>query len=506
MMRDELNDRLSQVSEILIALAGSPIPSQQFQLLADYAALVMPCDFLAFCLVSENQDGYLVFPLHGQAREAVPERPFALDEGILGRILDKGKAEIIPDLTQDPDANPDLEGILSRFDLHTALVLPVRQERKILGALYFASQNQAVYTPADMQVGRLLAAGLASSLETARYYQRLADERSTLAAVLTSTQDGVLVVNDEGMVLLANPAFEQMMDLMPGALPGRRLAEKVDNPALLALFGVDTSVVEIRLPDGRTAQASAAAVVTEFGEFVGWTAGLRDITLLKELEQMKNDFVNTVSHDLKNPINAITLAAELTGKFGPLNEQQRDMQSRILQTAQYMDELVTDLLDLGKIQAGLDLRLAPFALAPLMEDVLFSLAAATAQKQQQVESHLPEQLTITADERRLKQVLLNLVGNAVKYTPPQGKITVTASTEQGQLLVSVQDNGMGIPAHDLPHVFDKFYRVQNEATQGIKGTGLGLAITRSIVEAHHGRIWAESVPDQGSTFSFLLPL
>jgi PAS domain S-box-containing protein len=505
-MSNEINDRLAQVSEILIALAGSPIPSQQFQVLADYAGLAVPYDFLAFCLVDETESGYFVFPLDGVGRDVVASRPYTLPEGIVGRVLQKRRSEIIPNIAQDPDANPDLEGILSYLGLHAALVLPIRQEYKVLGALYFATQDPAGYNAGDLQIGRLLAAGMASSLESARYYQRLADERSTLAAVLTSTQDGVLLVNEEGLVLLANPAFEQMMGLPPGALAGQRLADKVDMPALLALFGPERQMAEVRLPDGRTAQACTAQVVTEFGEFVGWTAVLRDITVLKELDQMKNDFVNTVSHDLKNPINTITLAAELLEKLGPLTEKQSDMHSRILQTALYMNELVTDLLDLGKIQAGLDLQMTPFDFRALVEDVLFAVAGAAEQKGQQIETQLPDQLTLEADERRLKQVLLNLVGNAIKYTPPQGNIRLAVTVEKAQVVVAVQDDGIGIPAADLPHLFDKFYRVQNESTRGIKGTGLGLAIARSIVEAHHGRIWVESTPGEGSTFSLALPL
>jgi signal transduction histidine kinase len=505
-MTEALHERLAQVSEILIALAGSPIPSQQFQVLADYTGLVVPYDFLAFCLVDEDENGYFIFPLDGVGRDVVPQRPYPLHEGIVGRILQKKRSEIIEGLSQDPDASPELEGILDRLGLVNALVLPIRQEHKVLGALYFASQNPVAYTNSDLQVGRLLAAGMASSLESARYYQRLADERSTLAAVLTSTQDGVLVVNEAGQVLLANPAFEQMMNVPLGALAGRMLAEQVNNPTMFALFGAQPQTAEIPLPDGRTAQAVAAQVITEFGEFVGWTAVLRDITLLKELEQMKNDFVNTVSHDLKNPIGTITLATEMMARTGTLNDKQSDLQSRILQTAHYMNELVTDLLDLGKIQAGLDLHLAPFDLLMLVDEVLVALAGAAEQKQQQVEAKLPAQLTVTADERRLKQVLLNLVGNAIKYTPSQGQVCVTVSAGQDQVFVAVQDNGIGIPAPDAPYIFDKFYRVQNEATRGIKGTGLGLAITRSIVEAHHGRIWVESTPGTGSTFTFSLPL
>lgn len=506
-MNTNLTDRMAQVSEILIQLAGTPIPSQQFQILVDYAHLVVPLEFLAFCLVDDNAEYYLVFPLVGSAREALPERPFPLQQGIIGRVLHNRRSEIIPNLTADPDADPDMETILNQFSLCSALVIPIRQERKVLGALYFAIGDSHTYSADDLQIGRLLAAGLASSLETSRLYQRLADEKSTLSAVLTSTQDGVLVINEYGTVLLANPAFETMFELRPGSITGQQLTEHIYDPAIISAISGDGESTEVKLPDGRIAQAQSAKVLTDFGEFVGLATVFRDITLFKELDEMKNEFVNTVSHDLKNPINTIMLSSELLTRVGTLNDEQEQMQERIVRTAVYMNELVMDLLDLGKIQAGLDLHPKTFDLTQLIQDVVQDVEFSAEQKQQQVVFEHQDSVNIHADKRRIKQVLLNLVGNAIKYTPDGGQITVmvTENDKQNGVEVSVADNGIGIPAQDLPYVFDKFYRVQSKETHNIKGTGLGLAITRSIVEAHNGRIWVNSTPGQGTTFAFSLP-
>ncbi len=501
-----IDGRLAQVSEILIALAGSPIPSQQFQVLVDYAGLAIPYDFLAFCLVDEFEDQYQLYALDGAAKEVMPLRPYQRTEGVVGRVLQNRQPEIIDDLQKEPDAHPDLEAILIQCKLQSALILPIRQERKVLGALYFAAEALAAYSAEDLQIGALLAAGMASSLETARYYQRLADERSTLAAVLSSTQDGVVVVNEVGVVLLANPAFEEMFALPLGTLASNRLVDKVDEPALIALFTQEAEVMEIALPDGRIVQAGIAEVVTDFGEFVGWTAVLRDISLFKTLEQMKNDFVNTVSHDLKNPIGTISLAAEFMGQAGALNETQSDMQARILRTTTYMNELVTDLLDLGKLQAGIDLQKRSFDLIPLLEDVLLAADTSITLKKQQITKQHPPQLHLVADKQRIQQLLLNLIGNASKYTPDNGEISINVTSDETQVRISVQDNGFGIAAPELPYLFDKFYRVQNEQTRNIKGTGLGLAITQTIVEAHNGRIWVDSIFGEGSTFTFTLPL
>ena len=185
-------------------------------------------------------------------------------------------------------------------------MVPIRRGMEVLGALLFAARPPQVYGDDDVQVGALLAPGLSAGLETSLAYQVAADERSTLAAVLASTADAVLMINQAGVVLLANAAVAPMLGLVPDAITGRPLLEAVDYVPLRQLFAVGRpGTSELTLPDGRTAQASLVPVTTPFGEPVGVAAILRDITLLKNLEQMKNDFVNTVSHDLKNPIMII---------------------------------------------------------------------------------------------------------------------------------------------------------------------------------------------------------
>ncbi len=270
-------------------------------------------------------------------------------------------------------------------------------------------------------------------------------------------------------------------------------------------------VVELPLPDGRTAQASLVFVTTEYGEPVGLAAILRDITLLKNLEQMKNDFVNTVSHDLKSPIMAIAMTTELLMKTAPATgeEAYRERCRRILRSANQMTELVTDLLDLGKIEAGLEGPGEPIDLVALIGEAVKALAAPAEAKRIAITVEAPVTALVTGVRARLAQVLGNLIGNAVKYTRDGGRVQVVveaaAPPEGAPIRLRVVDTGIGIPARDLPHVFDKFYRVKSDSTAGISGTGLGLAITRSIVEAHRGRIGVESIEGVGSTFWVELP-
>lgn len=201
------------------------------------------------------------------------------------------------------------------------------------------------------------------------------------------------------------------------------------------------------------------------------------------------------------------------------------MHKRIVETANYMDELVNDLLDLGRITTGLDMETEPVNMVHLVEEVVDALTAQIEEKGHGMILRLPEMAYVNGNFGRLKQVLLNLTGNAVKYTPNGGTITILVTTaepgvfsqtppstgelppfpKESLIIVRVQDTGLGIPAADLPHVFDRFFRVQSKATRDIKGTGLGLAIAKTIIEAHDGRIWVESEEGQGSTFAFYLP-
>jgi len=225
---------------------------------------------------------------------------------------------------------------------------------------------------------------------------------------------------------------------------------------------------------------------------------------------MKSEFVATVSHDLKNPITVIANTAALMRRAGPGDERHDQRCARIEETARYMITLVGDLLDLAKIQAGLAAPPEPLDLVPLVEETLRMLGPQAAAKHLALSVSLPAAVPIAGHARRLEQAVINLVGNAIKYTPEGGAVSVAASLSPGgagtAVTLAVRDSGIGIPARDLPYVFDRFYRVESEATASIAGSGLGLAIVKGIAEAHGGRVSVESVEGAGSTFCLELPL
>jgi len=227
---------------------------------------------------------------------------------------------------------------------------------------------------------------------------------------------------------------------------------------------------------------------------------------LKELDKLKSDFVSMVSHELKTPLAAMKTSAQVLEVADIATETKREMLDIILRNIDRQTNLVNDLLDLSRIESGrMELKIGSVPLDSLIADSIESVKQAASEKGIKLNVELPEGLaSVKGDREKLTQVVINLINNAIKFTPRSGEISIKARELNGQVEVKVSDTGIGIPAEDLDMVFDKFYQVDSTLTREAGGTGLGLAICKGIIEAHRGRIWAESELGKGSTFIFRL--
>jgi signal transduction histidine kinase len=267
-------------------------------------------------------------------------------------------------------------------------------------------------------------------------------------------------------------------------------------------FSSATCASEIEWPDKRV----FSTMLTPLTEG-GCVIVLHDITHLKNLERVKNEFIATASHDLRNPIAAIDGFSRLIEQAGPLNKSQVEFVKRIQNTSESMIALVENMLDLAKMDLGAEPKLETLNLTHLLNEVVEEF-----QPQAQAKSQLltlvkgRNGITIRADALQLRQALGNLLSNAIKYTPNGGTITLSTECETNLTKVKIQDTGCGIPLDDLPFIFDRFYRARHRETQDIQGNGLGLAIVKSILERHGGQVQVESKPGAGSCFSLSLPL
>lgn len=397
--------------------------------------------------------------------------------------------------------------------IQAVLALPLRQETTYYGALWIAFDQPHTFTDTEYNFLSTLAGQAAVSVANARLFEAAEQGRQQLAAILASTPDAVIVTDPAGRVRLLNPAAETTFELAGKPVIGRPVAQVLPNAQLVKLLtdrplggGSAGASVEFELPSGRTLSASASTIISADGSVFGRVCLLRDVTHFKELDQMKSEFVATVSHDLRAPLTFMRGYATMMPMVGALNEKQREFEEKIINGIEQMTVLIDNLLDLGRIEAGVGLAREPVWMADVIRQSLDTLTPVAANKGLTLHVDVPAGLpSFPGDPTSMRQAVTNLVDNAIKYTANGGEVRLRAVMEAGQFTLTVADNGLGIAPADQAHLFEKFFRVRQRGSSQVKGSGLGLAIVKSIVERHGGRVWVESKLGQGTTISFTIP-
>jgi PAS domain S-box-containing protein len=366
-------------------------------------------------------------------------------------------------------------------------------------------------------------------------------EKGKLDAILRNIADGLIVTDLEGTILMVNPAFESLFGQPSASLLGHPLAQAVNAPTLQHLIAgaldAQSAVQEadLSLPDGRTIRASSS-VIREATYVLGVVTVLRDITYQVELDRVKTDFIAMVSHELRTPLTSVLGFAKLIQRSFERHispqitsddpKSQRAIQrigdnlDIIVNEGERLTRLINDVLDIAKMEAGkIDWHPSAVSLADLVHNTVAAASTLAQAKRLKIQVEVQDELpSVWADRDRMVQVMTNLLSNAIKFTD-SGKICVRAyqlrpapnGTQASRpepdnwLVVSVQDTGIGIAPEHFSQVFQKFKRVP-DTTPDRKGTGLGLPISKEIIEHHGGRIWLESKPGVGSTFTFVLPV
>ena len=352
----------------------------------------------------------------------------------------------------------------------------------------------------------------------------LENEQARTQTVLNNMADGVVVVDDQGKILMMNPAAEDIYGATLAQVAGKSLAEAVRDPHLLAIAhdmgtvpGTETYEPGVKVVSAeesrRTLRASAAVVQNEAGKTVGMVAILPDVTKHNELARMEREFVAHVTHELRAPLSAIRAALEIMqGQFrGRLTVDDERMMGTALRNADRLNDLIRDILDFGKIEAG-QMTVHPEKAEPakIAEEAVESLRAWAERKTIALSMDVPLELPlVSADPRRAVQVLINLLSNAIKFTPKSGFISVRLApvSEEGLKFVrfSVTDTGPGIPKAEQGKIFEKFVQIQS-GEQHIGGTGLGLAVAKALAHMQKGKLWVQSEEGKGATFLFTLPV
>jgi PAS domain S-box-containing protein len=391
------------------------------------------------------------------------------------------------------------------------LALAVHREERYYGALWVAYDHTQNFSEEEIRFLTTLSSEAALAATSARLYATAEVGRQRLEAVLASTPEPVLVTDENARLLLLNPAAVQVPGLILSAIGGRPIQEVVGPKDLVELLTVPLteriSSREISLANNKVFYASVSPVVAD-GRSVGRVCTMRDITHYKELEQLKSDFVATVSHDLRSPLTLMRGYATMLQMVGELNDQQKGYVRKIVSGVENMTRLVNNLLDLGRIETGIGLQIERVLVNEIAGEVINSLQLQAVQKDIRLSQEMAssnKNLVIEADRALIQQAMYNLVENAIKYTAVGGQVKMHLESRNGSVLVEVHDTGIGIAPLDLPHLFEKFYRSGRREAYQQRGTGLGLAIVKSIAERHGGRVWVDSQLGKGSVFCLEVP-
>jgi two-component system phosphate regulon sensor histidine kinase PhoR len=399
--------------------------------------------------------------------------------------------------------------ILLAFQILRVTTQPIKRLTELSQKMAKGEFDQEIQITSEDEVGEL---ARAFNQMTARLKETVAlitNERDRMATILSTMGDAIFIVDSDSRITTMNKAAERIFQISEEKAKGRTFIEVVRDHELNKVLQScqstkkqQTSFVELKPKKQFLGIAS-----TPLSKEANCLILIQDLTELRRLETVRQDFISNISHELRTPIASVKALAETLSE-GAIEDPSiaKDFLNRINAEADKLAQMVQELGDLSRIESGESpLVKKPLNIAQPIEHAIERLRTQAERSGLVLETNIPSGLPqVLADESRVEQVLVNIIHNAIKFTPAGGRIKVSAEVKENNLVVSVADTGIGIPADDLPRIFERFYKADKSRASG--GTGLGLAIAKHIVEAHGGRIWAESVEGKGSTFKFALPL
>jgi PAS domain S-box-containing protein len=409
-------------------------------------------------------------------------------------------------------------------ETRTEMALPLISLGRVIGAMTVQSDQPAAFSDEDVTALQTVADQLANAIENARLYeearrraQEVAQQKEQTDTIVQSMADGLIVTDLENRLVLANPAAEELLKFRLEDAIGREIGANIRDDRLRQIvrdtldkqqagYEVDIELTDPYDGAKRIMRAHTAGVNDPFGQSMGIVTTLRDVTHEREVQRLKDELVSTVSHELRTPMTSVLGFSELLVSR-QLSEEKRQLYAQTIhKEAQRLSALINDFLDLQRMERGQqEYHFEEVDLGELAREAVATYSGHS-------EAHtltldMPTDLPLVqADPDRLKQVFGNLLSNAIKFSPDGGTVTVSVQAEGDEVHIAVSDEGIGIPAEAMSHLFEKFFRVDSSDRREIKGTGLGLAICKGIVEAHRGRVWAESQVGTGTTIIVSLPM
>ncbi len=465
---------------------------------------------------------YTVLQTAAEPRTAPPL--LASAQPVLNHVIQRRRQLILEPREQQLQS---LYTLLGSSESGPTIIQPLMRQQRVLGVMVVGNdRSKTVFGDNEARLCGSIAAQVSAAIDNARLYHDLArtlkaqeEEVGRREAILESTTEGIIVTDAGGRAVLMNGAAEELLGAERERILGRPLRQIVD-PAIAEQLNLGHVVAPLQTlfeVEGKQIHVSAAPVRTGSGEFLGQVAVLRDVTREVQAERAKREFIATISHELRTPLTAILGYAEALygGMVGALNQTQHRFVRIVHDNARRMITMANNLIALSEAERGrLELEYAETDLHLIASEVIESFVPEMRNRQLTWKLEIGKDLpSIEADPNRIRQVIANLVSNAVRYTYPGGEITVGIAAVDDPdthtpsfCQIWVQDTGVGIPAEEQAHIWERFYRADNPLKVEAGGLGVGLSIVRSLVRAHGGRVWMESTPNKGSTFTILIPI
>lgn len=464
-------------------------------------------------------------PALGVNEEQAAQLSMRPDRGITGLVFASNKPMVYNDALSDPRTDKEKVSLLRvRNGICVPLAIQQRDEEervideRVIGVMHtFNKRYEQDFNEDDVRLLEMLADQAAAVISNAQLYIELTEKTQELEETFESIHSGVIVVSPRGALRLINPAACRMLALPESGHVGKPLADVITESSIVELFqetfkGNQETMREVSLEGGRRIyQAETSMMGDENGDTHSVVAIFNDITEIRQVERMKTAFVSTVSHELRTPLTSIKgfIATLIDDTDGIYDDETRMEFYQIIDTeCDRLTRLITDLLNVSRIESGrgIDVILADVNLGDIAAQVAKSQQTYT--DRHKVFSSIPADFPIiTADADKITQILDNLVGNAVKYSPSGGEVEIAAEDEGSTIRLDVSDQGLGIPTHHRDKIFQRFHMVDDDTNhRAVKGTGIGLYLVKHLALAHGGDVWlSRSEVGEGSTFSVRLP-
>jgi len=520
MLSEEIRRRVDQLSAIntVAATVSQSLDLQTtLQTALDSVLSVIRVDSAGISLV-DDAAGELVMRAQRGWRYDFVTHPMRipLGHGLSGIVVANDEVLVTGDISDDDRL------WVREFTIEAVQAMamaPMHARGRVVGILSVMNHTAYEFSPDEIDVLRVIADQVGVALDNARLFGRTKEQSSRLGAVLNSSGDAIIATDSRGHINLVNATAQRLFDIHAEDLLGQPLRDAPLHPrvqeGLRRAMSRETdgnTVFEIPLDDERFLSAIVSPVYTQPAldgaqETEGWVMVVQDITHLREAERTRVNFIQAAAHDLRNPLSVTLSSLRLLEKdLAGQSDTYREIIDMGLHGLERMRDLLDSLLNLEHIQSGVGMQSRAVDVRDLIERGIIDVQPHMQERGQALRLDVPADLPfIVGDMHWLHRALVNLLGNANKYTPPNGEVTVRAYVQQNELVLEVQDNGPGIPPDAQTRLFERFYRVPTN-DPSTKGSGLGLAIVKSVAEQHGGRVFVQSRLGQGSIFGMIFPL